>query len=410
MEINKTILATTYAVNPYKGSEDAMGWNFVCQIARFNKVIAITRKNNQVHIERYMHDNFKEYYKNIQFLYFDLPLWQRFWKRGSKGAMLYFWLWQRQIISFVRKQNIHFDIVHNVNFHNDWTPSYLWKLKKPFVWGPIGHHPRIPSQYLKPYKIRYWIKDRLTWLVKQLFWNASISLKKTIKKADFIFCMNSSVAIALNLNNNELAVMPSVASEDFGCDFTKQKKKFTIISAGRLVPLKGYDLSILAFASFLKELPINERNNCELIIIGKGPELSYYKELSVINGVSEFVKFENWMERKDLMQLFKEASVFLFPSHEGAGMVVSEALSFGLPVVCLDNCGPGEFINDSCGFTIPIQEYSKTVRALGDAISKMYQDPKLRLELGKNARQLYEEKFHWNRRGELLDAVYSNIL
>ena len=27
-----------------------------------------------------------------------------------------------------KKLNLNFDIVHNVNFHNDWTPSYLWKL------------------------------------------------------------------------------------------------------------------------------------------------------------------------------------------------------------------------------------------------------------------------------------------
>ena len=39
----KTILATAYAINPYKGSEDGMGWNFVLQIAKFNRVIALTR-------------------------------------------------------------------------------------------------------------------------------------------------------------------------------------------------------------------------------------------------------------------------------------------------------------------------------------------------------------------------------
>lgn len=409
MKANKTILATTYAVNPYKGSEDGMGWNFVYQIAKFNKVIAITRENNQEHIEKYMHENPDRLYENIRFLYFDLPFWQRFWKNGSRGAMLYFWMWQRQIISFIKKQNLHFDIVHNVNFHNDWTPSYLWKLNKPFVWGPIGHHPRIPSQYLKRYKTKYWIKDRLKWFVKKMFWTESFSLKKTIEKADFIYCMNSSVPTVLNLWNKRLAIMPSVASEDFGCELKTQEKKFTLISAGRLVPLKGYDLGILAFASFMNTLSASEKENCELIIIGKGPESDHLKKISRENQIDDYVKFKNWMERKDLMQLFKKASIFLFPSHEGAGMVVSEALSFGLPVVCLENCGPGEFIDDSCGFSIPVQEYSKTVTALSDAISKMYHNPELRFKFGKNARLRYEEKFHWDRRGELLDAVYSKI-
>jgi len=346
MKANKTILATTYAVNPYKGSEDAMGWNFVCQIARFNNVIAITRENNQAQIEMYMKENPDELYDNIQFLYFDLPHWLRFWKKGNNSAMLYYWMWQKQIISFIKRQNIHFDIVHNINFHNDWTPSYLWKLNKPFVWGPIGHHPLIPSQYLKLYSAKYWIKDRLTWLVKKSFWKASLSLKKTIQKADVICCMNKSVKKVLTMQEGKIVICPSVASEDFGYKLEKQNKKFTLISAGRLVPLKGFDLSIMAFASFLNKLTESEKENCELIIIGKGPESDHLKKMSTENQLENYIMFKDWVERKELMKLFKEASVFVFPSHEGAGMVVSEALSFGLPVVCLENCGPGEFIDD----------------------------------------------------------------
>ena len=53
----KTILATAYAVNPYKGSEDGMGWNMILQIARFQKVIAVTRENNEPKIVKYMKEN-----------------------------------------------------------------------------------------------------------------------------------------------------------------------------------------------------------------------------------------------------------------------------------------------------------------------------------------------------------------
>ena len=100
---NKTILATCYAVNPYKGSEDGMGWNFVLQIARFNNVIAITRKNNQIHIDTFMKENPNELYENIKFLYFDLPYWMRFWKKGSFASLIYFNLWQKNIVTFIKK-------------------------------------------------------------------------------------------------------------------------------------------------------------------------------------------------------------------------------------------------------------------------------------------------------------------
>ena len=252
----KIILATVYAVNPYKGSEDGMGWNAVYQIARFNKVIAITRENNQPNIEKYQSEHPDPVYKNMQFLYFDLPKWMRFWKKKSRGAMLYYWMWQKAMPNFILKQNIKYDIVHNLNFHNDWTPSYLYKLEAPFVWGPIGHHPKIPLQYLKPYKMKYFISDRLTWIIKGLFWNFSLGLHSSINHAKHIFCMNSSVSKVLPVEKEKCSIVPSVATEDYGCNSEMKHEKFTIISAGRLVPLKGFDLSIAAFADFIS----NEKN------------------------------------------------------------------------------------------------------------------------------------------------------
>lgn len=405
--MSKTILATTYAVNPYKGSEDGMGWNFVCQIARFNKVIAITRENNQQHIEKYMKENPSDVYSNITFLYFDLPYWMRFWKKGGRGAMLYYWMWQKGIVGFIKKQSVKFDIVHNVNFHNDWTPSYLWKLNKPFVWGPVGHHPLIPKQYFKLYKKSYFIKDRLTWAIKLFFWNASLALNRTSHKASFVVCMNKSVADHLPLKPGKNSVVPSVATEDFGCELDRKKEKFTLISAGRLVPLKGFDLTILAFSKFLKA--IENKENFSLKIVGSGPELTLYKKLCKQENIEQYVTFIEWIDRKDLLEMYKDASVFLFPSHEGAGMVVAEALSFGLPVVCLDNCGPGEFITDKCGITVEMNDHKTTINDLASAIATLYSDKELHHKMSKEARKRFENYFHWDRRGEQLNEIYEKL-
>lgn len=406
----KTILATTYAVNPYKGSEDGMGWNFICQIARYNKVIAVTRENNQEAIEKYMSENPSLLYDNITFLYFDLPYWMRFWKKGSRGAMLYYWMWQWYIVGFISKQSLHFDIVHNVNFHNDWTPSYLWKLGKPLVWGPIGHHPLIPSQYLSPYSKKYLLKDRMTWLVKKYFWQVSISLSTTKTKAAHILCMNESVAPTLGLHSEQYSICPSVATEDFGKPAKSHNKKFTIISAGRLVPLKGFDLTISAFASFLQQLSPIEKTNTQLIIIGSGPESTLYKNMVKDLNIESYVSFIPWIAREELMKIYQTSSAFMFPSHEGAGMVVAEALSFGLPVICLNNCGPGEFIDPSCGIAINEGAYQETVVSLGNALHQLYLDNELRDKMSLAARHKYETSFHWDRRGEHLHSIYNQIV
>jgi len=404
----KTILATTYAVNPYKGSEDGMGWNFILQIARFNRVIAITRENNQSQIEKYMVENPNELYNNIEFHYFDLPYWMRFWKKGSRGAMLYYFLWQYFIVPFIKKQKIEYDVVHNLNFHNDWTPSYLWKLGKPFVWGPVGHHPLIPSQYLAAYSKKYWIKDRLTWIVKKYFWTFSYSLYKAKKAAAHIWCMNDSVPHKMKLREN-YSISPSVATQDYGWLKNHNSETFTVISAGRFVPLKGFDLSIAAFAKMVQSFSIEKTERCQLILVGSGSEENLLKNLAEKYKVAQQVKFISWIERESLMQMMKTSSVFLFPSHEGAGMVVAEALSFGLPVVCLDNEGPGQYIDDQCGMKITQTDYTSTVADLSLALSQLYLNQPLKNKMRMAARERIEKQFHWDRRGEKLHKIYSDI-
>ncbi len=409
----KTILATAYAINPYKGSEDGMGWNFMLQIARFQKVIAVTRENNQNQIEKYQAQFPNELYKNIQFIYFDLPYWMRFWKKGSRGAMLYYLMWQYGIVSFIRKKKLVFDIAHNVNFHNDWTPSFLHKLNKPLVWGPIGHHPAIPKQYLKLYPYVYLIKDQLTWLIKKCFWRFSTALKTTVTKSNYVLTMNSAVVEHLPELANKSAVMPSVATQDYG--FLEDKKEenntFTLISAGRFVPLKGFDLSIISFSKFLKNLTfLNlDTTNIELVLVGNGPEELFLKSLVKELKIEKNVQFVHWIERTELMEKFKNASVFLFPSHEGAGMVVAEALSFALPVICLENTGPGEFVNELCGIKIKHQKHESTTDALSIAINKLYTEPKLRAQMGLEARKHFLTHFHWDRRGEALKEIYDSL-
>ena len=323
--------------------------------------------------------------------------------------MLYYWMLQRGIVSFVKRQGVHFDIVHNLNFHNDWTPSYLWKLKKPFVWGPIGHHPLIPGQYLKAYSIKYWIKDRLTWLIKKYFWNISCSLRRTAGKADYVWAMNSGVTKMLHIKTRKINTSASVASQDYSWNPSRTNDEFKIITAGRLVPLKGFDLTIKAVAGLIKDLKPEQKEKVSLTVVGSGPEEAYYKALAQKSGIQSYVTFINWIERDKLLELMKASSVFLFPSHEGAGMVVPEALSFGLPVVCLDNQGPGEFIDETCGFAIPIQDYENTILSLSSALKKLFLNNDVLKSMQHKARLRFIELFHLDRRGEKLSKIYNNL-
>lgn len=405
----KTILMTAYAVNPCKGSEEGTGWNFICQAARHNKVIAITRKNNRGDIEQYIreHKAQQTLFSRITFLYFDLPRWAIRWKKGPLLAAIYFYIWQLSVALWLKRKPIEFDMAHSVNFHSNWTPSFLWILGKPFVWGPVGNHSFIPKQYIYSfYGAGAFLKDRFLWLVKCIFWYLDPALYLSRKKARKVFCVNSQAAAKLRLGRDKMIFMPAVASEEPEIPAAKNSEQFTIISVGRFVPLKGFDLAINAFAHFYRQLNETQRKKTSLLIIGTGPEKKRLQQLVSGHGLEHSISICEWMPRHEVMARFSQSAAFLFPSHEGAGMVVAEALSYGLPVVCLNNYGPGEYVHPFSALKTKHTGYAKTVEGLGNNLHRLFTNEFFYAHERKLALKRYNELFRWDIKGNLLNEVY----
>lgn len=408
----KTILMTAYAVDPYKGSEEGTGWNLVTQAARHHEVIAITRKNNRTSIEKFLdlHRGTDPRYDRVSFMYYDWPSWLIFWKKGPLLSALYFYLWQMGVALWLWRLRPSFDIAHSVNFHSNWTPSFLWILRKPFVWGPVGHHPPIPKVYVKDFYGRKanW-KDKALAGVKWFFWNLDPFLYLSRKKAKKVFVVNSEAGEKLRLHSSQKIFMPAVASETPESITPVSKEKFVVLSVGRFVPLKGFDLSIKAFARFYQQLhPVFQRE-CQMQIIGKGPEKERLQELIHALGMEQVIQIHDWMPRSEVIRLFQQSAVYLFPSHEGAGMVVAEALSYGLPVVALDNAGPGEYISPRSALRVEMGGYQETVEQLAERLKWLYQDPSLYNQEKQWAQERYAELFRWDIKGETLKKVYEEL-
>jgi glycosyltransferase involved in cell wall biosynthesis len=107
----------------------------------------------------------------------------------------------------------------------------------------------------------------------------------------------------------------------------------TALFAARLLPWKGGSLVIAAVA---------HTPDWRLRICGEGRDLGRLRRLADEKGVSSRVEFLPWLPREELLRVMREeADLLLFPSlHDEAGWVVVEALTSGLPVLCLDRGGP----------------------------------------------------------------------
>jgi len=404
----KKILITAYDINPYKGSESATGWNFIWQAALSHQVTAVTRCNNRNDIERYISENSLDI-SNLKFIYYDLPYYLRFWKKGSRGSLLYFYLWQMTLPLAVWSDRGNYDIVHSLNFHSDWTPSFLWVLGRPFVWGPINHNEPIPVKYAwNSCNIIGYIKDKLKYLMKLIFWNIDPFLFLCKKKATVILCGNLSVVKRLRLKDPKTVILSQVGV-DTNVIFvgTKDTSSFTVMTAGRMIEIKSFDLAIRAFAKFLKSIE-GDTQKIKLLILGQGGLFQDLKNLSRSLGVENNVDFAGWIDKGLMPKYYSKADVFLFTSHEGAGIVVAEAQSYGVPVVCFNNYGPGETVTNDSAIKINYSNYNRSVNDFCEALKNLYSNREYLKSLSSGAHVL-SQTLSWTAKGKDMAEVYENI-
>jgi glycosyltransferase involved in cell wall biosynthesis len=407
----KTILVTAYCINPYNKTEDCISWNFILQIARLNKVIAVTRKNNKAHIERYWAEHAELQAKeNLQLLYFDLPKWMTFLSRGVFVTAIYYYLWQITVSLWLSTKKLSIDIVHDLNLNNDWTPSFLWLLGKPFIWGPVGHNAKIPRKFLlKDFGWSSVIRNRMDWILKLLHWNFDPFLLICKRRASHILCTNMYAAKKLNLKEGQFSLIPSVAAPM--PDKTGGKSQgFRVISKGRFIPLKGYDVTIRTFASFYHQLSEKEKVKTKLILIGSGPLKKFIQQLIKKQNIQHCTELIECISKTELAELYETASAFLFPSHEGAGIEIAEAMSYGLPVLCWKNCGHGEFVHPESGLSINYRTYKAGIVRFARRLKQLHLDQEYYRYEQQLALERFENSFTWHVRGTQLNNIYKSVL
>lgn len=116
------IFVSAYACEPGLGSEIGVGWHWVLEMSKYFDLWVLTRRSNQHTIEPWVVEHPE--YNHICFLYYDLPKWARFWKKGMRGVRLYYTLWQWLTDSIVRRtmQENDIEIYHLLTYGNALWP------------------------------------------------------------------------------------------------------------------------------------------------------------------------------------------------------------------------------------------------------------------------------------------------
>lgn len=121
---------------------------------------------------------------------------------------------------------------------------------------------------------------------------------------------------------------------------------------GRLAPEKNLAFMAGAVAEFMKNNP-----KVYFIIAGSGPSDTAIQEIMSREGVTDRLRMLGVLKGKELVNAYHAMDVFVFASQsETQGLVVSEAMAAGVPVVAVDAPGVREVVRDRVNGRLLAQE------------------------------------------------------
>jgi len=97
-----------------------------------------------------------------------------------------------------------------------------------------------------------------------------------------------------------------------------------VLTVGSAIPERGLDLALAAMA----------RTDCELVIVGRGPEKGRLESLARENGLGDRVRFVDRVPNEDMPGVYRDADIYLSTVAIGGVVIpVLEAAASGLPIV-----------------------------------------------------------------------------
>ena len=387
-----------------------MGWNIIRQIYRFHDVWVLTEAHDRESIEQGVAE---EDMGNIHFSYFSLYSWLRPLLRIQGGHQLYYQIWQIRAYFAARKlhKKTNFDLFHHVTYANDWGASYIGALLPvPYVRGPGGGAHRTPKGLESEYSFRGRLWETARGIGQWVLRHDPFLVRGQNRARAILLCNRESLEHARERWESKIHAFPVAGISDKDLLVSTPSnilgEKFSVISAGSLIKVKGFGLAIKAFNQFAKRFP-----KSELTIVGSGPEELRLRKLVNDLGLGKQVHFFKWMPRQQLLSYMARHHAFLYPGiRDGGATVVVEAMAVGLPVICLDTGGPGMHVTYDSGIKIAPSSESATVDELSGALERLCENPELCSRMGVAARERAISEYHWDRLGEWLMTIYQEAV
>lgn len=235
-------------------------------------------------------------------------------------------------------------------------------------------------------------------------------LRRLLRRADYVTACSEQTLddikqfSGLSLSGNSRAVYNGIALAEFETDAPAYAHpRPYILGIGRIVPQKGFDVLLDAYARLLESRP----DAPDLIIAGDGPERANLQAQADALGLAGRAFLIGRADRPAAVALFRGCEIFVLPSRqEPQGIVNLEAMVCGKPVVAANVGGVPEVVLDGeTGLLVPGEDAPAFARALDALLA----DPARAQVLGEAGRARALSRFTWAKIADEYFEIYRRV-
>ncbi|PHR28095.1 MAG: hypothetical protein COA36_07430 [Desulfotalea sp.] len=405
------ILISAYACSPNRGSEPGVGWGFIHALAAHHDLWILTEQGGfQDEIERYLENN-PDFAAKVHFFIIQKqsnPLLRKIWPPS------YYWYYKKWHLQAYEKalqlhKEIHFDVAHQLTMVGFREPGYLWKLKIPFVWGPIGGMGYFPLRFLPVVGIKgvmyYLAYNCINFFHSHFLKRPRVAAQKA--KHGLICATLENQHKALRIWGCKSTMITEVGLPcPIRAQPTLRGKNTTlqIVWTGVHIPRKALNLALKGLSLLGNDV------KWQLNILGKGEKTEEWKQRAIQLGINKRCRFYGWLPRQEALNIMQTGHILLITSlRDLTSTVTIEALALGLPIICLDHCGFSHVVTPSCGITIPVTSPKQVAIDISKTISQIWADEPWRQELAHGALARAGD-FSWDKKAEQVNILYKKVM
>jgi glycosyltransferase involved in cell wall biosynthesis len=182
-----------------------------------------------------------------------------------------------------------------------------------------------------------------------------------------------------------------------------------LVSLGRIVPKKGFDVLVRTLPSLLRA-----HTRVKLVIGGEGNQREELARLAASQGVEGHIRLPGRIPWHDVPAFLAMGDIFVLPSVidaagnvDGLPTVLLEAMAMNKPVVATEIGGVPLVIEHGVnGLLVP----PGNTERLAQAVSSLLGDEDLRIRLGSAARWSVERDFNWTEVARRMSSLFESVV